>query len=67
VNFMSHASPLPAILILHMIRCRGCGQAWTGEELDTAGIRVTAGHSPCGCTCTDPSDPRYEDWVIDHA
>jgi hypothetical protein len=65
VNFMSH--PVPAILIIHRITCRGCGRRWAGEELDIAGIRTTAGGSPCGCTCTDPADPRYEDWITDRA
>ena len=63
MNFMGHL--LSAIRIMHKIRCRGCGQEWAGEELDIAGIRITREDTPCGCTCTDPAAPHYEDWVVD--
>lgn len=33
-----------------VIYCRGCKQHWTDGE--------------CACTCTDGTDPHYEDWVV---
>jgi hypothetical protein len=37
---------------VHVVRCRGCGSAWTDESGD------------CACTCTDPSADGYEDWQV---
>jgi hypothetical protein len=39
----------------HVVYCRGCQRAWRD-----------IGQGPeCGCTCTDDTDPGYEDWVVD--
>jgi hypothetical protein len=41
--------PVPG---LHAVYCRTCKRAWYDGD-------------GCACTCTDVSDPLYENWVTD--
>jgi hypothetical protein len=45
----------------HVVYCRGCQHAW----VDTGASLIDSGPGECACTCTDPADPHYEDWVTD--
>ena len=44
--------------VLHVIYCRGCQHAWYDGDDDEP-------NQACSCTCTDDTDPHYEDWVTD--
>jgi hypothetical protein len=56
-------------VIIHVIYCRGCRNAWTDTE-PSAGETVPpldplALEFDCECTCTDLDAAEYEDWVTD--
>ena len=55
------------IMTAHTVYCRGCQHAWIddggGALAHLAGWPETG--ADCACTCSEPADPRYEDWVTD--
>lgn len=53
-------------MIIHIIWCRGCGNAWAASEPQPGDVFIEDPLADsCTCTCTSESQPGYEDWVTD--
>lgn len=49
-----------------VVYCRGCQHAWRDDgAIALAQVGLTDLMDGCACTCTDDTDPHYEDWVTD--